>query len=68
MQSPAIQFIVIAVLAALFLWALSNFPADATIVRFIRVAVIIVLAIMLLNLILVLLFGGGISSFLHITR
>lgn len=47
-------FIVIAVLAAIGLWALSQFPTlDATIVKFIRIAVLVVLSVLLLNVLLV---------------
>lgn len=59
-----VQFVVIAMLAAIGLWVIAQFPADATIVKFIRVAVIVVLALMLLNLVLVLLFGKGIAGYL----
>lgn len=57
-----VQFIVIAVLAAIGLWAISQFPADATLVKFIRVAVIVLIAVLLLDLILTLLFGVGIRG------
>lgn len=60
-----VQFIVFAVIAAIFLWVLSQFPADATIVKFIRVGVIVVVALMLLNLVLVLLFGKGLTGYLQ---
>jgi hypothetical protein len=60
-----IQFIVVAVVAAIGLWVLAQFPADATIVKFIRIAVIVVLALMLLNLVLALLFGKGLAGYLH---
>lgn len=57
MPNAVIQFIVVAILAAIFLWVLTQFPTlDGTIVRLIR--------IMLLNLMLVLLFGKGITGFL----
>ena len=63
---PAVvQFVVVALIAAIFLWALSQFPTlDGTIVRFIRIAILVVLSILLLNLLLVLLFNKGISGFL----
>lgn len=65
MLNPLVQFIVIAILAAIFLWALSRFPAlDPTVVQFIRIAVLVVLAVLLLNLLLVILFGRGIGAFL----
>lgn len=65
MLHPLVQFIVIALLAAIFLWALSRFPAlDATVVQFIRIAVFVVLAVLLLNLLLVILLGKGIAGFI----
>jgi hypothetical protein len=65
MGSPIITFVVIALLCAIALWALAQFPTlDATIVKFIRIGVLVALSIMLLNLILVLLFGKGLSGFL----
>lgn len=65
MTNPIVQFIVIALIAAIFLWALSQFPTlDATIVKFVRIIVLVVLSIMALNLILLLLFHRGISGFL----
>jgi hypothetical protein len=66
MPALLFQFIVIAVLCALGLWALSQFPTlDATIVKFIRIAVLVVLSLLLLNLVLVALFGHGLSSYLR---
>jgi hypothetical protein len=65
MTALLVQFIVIAVLAAIGLWALSQFPTlDGTVVKFIRIAVLVVLSILLLNLVLVVLFGKGLSGFL----
>lgn len=49
-----VQFIVFAVVAAIGLWAIAQFPADGTIVKLIRMVVIVVLALMALNLILML--------------
>ncbi len=47
-------FVVIALLAALGLWVLSQFPTlDATIVKLIRIAVIVVVSVLLINVILV---------------
>ena len=64
-MSPIIQFIVVALVAAIFLWVLGQFPTlDATVVKFIRIAVLVVLTIVLLNVVLMLLFGQGISSYL----
>lgn len=66
MTPELLQFVIFALLAALFLWALSQFPTlDPTIVKFIRVAVLVVLSVLLLNLLLVLLFGKTIASLLH---
>jgi len=65
MSGPLGQFIVFALLCALGLWVLSQFPTlDATVVKFIRVAVLVVLSILLLNLVLVLLTGQGINAYL----
>src|SRR6185369_16239555 len=58
MPALLIQFIVIAVLSAIGLWGLSQFPTlDGTIVKFIRIAVFVVLSVLLLNLLLVVLLG-----------
>ncbi len=66
MTAPILQFIVIAIVAALFLWFISQFPTlDATVVKFIRIAVLAVLSLLLLNLVLVLLFSRTLASFLH---
>ncbi len=60
-----VQFIVIALVCAIGLWALSQFPTlDATVVKFIRIAVFVVLSILLLNLLLTLLFGRGLSHYM----
>lgn len=65
MDSPVIQFIVFAVLAAIFLWVLSQFPTlDPTVVKFIRIIVLVILSLLALNLVLVLLFGQGLSGYL----
>ncbi len=61
-----ISFIVIALVCALGLWALSKIPTlDPAIVQFIRVAVLVVLSLLLLNLLLILLFGRGLSGYFH---
>ncbi len=66
MTAPILQFIVVAIVAALFLWFISQFPTlDATVVKFIRIAVLVVLTLLLLNLVLVLLFSRTLASFLH---
>ncbi len=65
METPLIQFIVIAVLCAIGLWALGQFPADGTIVKFIRIVVIVVLAVLCLNLVLMLLLGHPTSFYLN---
>ena len=65
-MAPILQFVVIALICAIALWALSQFPTlDPTIVKFIRIAVLVVLSIMLINLILVLLTGTSIGGYLH---
>lgn len=65
-MSPIVWFIVIAILCAIFLWVLGQFPTlDGTVVKFIRIAILVVLTIMLLNVILVLLFGQGIPYYLN---
>ena len=65
MPPAVIQFIVVALLSAIFLWVLSQFPTlDPGIVRFIRIVIYVVLSLMLLNCVLVLLFGKGIAGFL----
>lgn len=65
MTNPVVQFIVIALLAAIGLWVLSQFPTlDGTIVKFIRIAVLVVLSVLLINLVLFLLFHKGITGFL----
>lgn len=47
-------FIVVAILAAIGLWTLAQWPnLDQTIVKLIRIAVYVALAVLLLNLILV---------------
>jgi len=67
MPALLIQFIVIAVLSAIGLWGLSQFPTlDGTIVKFIRIAVFVVLSVLLLNLLLVVLLGKSLSQFLSV--
>lgn len=62
---PLAQFIVFAVLCALGLWVLSQFPTlDVTVVKFIRIAVLVVLSILLLNLVLSMIFGQGLGYYL----
>ncbi len=62
-MNPIVSFIVIALLCAIGLWVLSQFPTlDATVVKFIRIAVLVLLSILLINLILVMLTGQGIGS------
>lgn len=65
MTQAVIHFVVIALVCALGLWALAQFPTlDGTVVRFIRIAVFIVLSILLIDLILTLLFHQGLSFYL----
>ncbi len=65
MVTSPIGFLVVALLCALGLWALAQFPTlDATIVKCIRIAVLVVLSIMLIDVILGLLFGHGIPFYL----
>ena len=62
-----VQFIVVAVVCALGLWALSQFTTlDATIVKFVRIAVLVVLSIMLLNLLLFALVGKGLVGIFNV--
>ncbi len=64
-MQPVVQFIVVALVAAIFLWVLGQFPTlDATVVKFVRIAVLVVLTILLINVVLVLLFGQGIVFYL----
>ncbi len=66
MQMLLIQFIVIAVIAGIGLWALAQFPAaDAVIVKLIRIGVIVVISVLLLNLIIFALFGKMLSGLLY---
>lgn len=65
MESPIVQFILIAVLCAIGLWAISQFPADGTIVKLIRVIVIVLVAVLALNLLLMLLLGHPTSFYLN---
>ena len=66
MNSPIVQFVVVAILCAIGLWVLGQFPTlDATIVKLIRILVFVVLSVMLLNLVLILLFGKGLTGYLH---
>lgn len=53
-----IQVVVVLAVAGLILWAIEQFPLDATIVRLIRVVIIVAVCIWLLML-LVSMFGGG---------
>jgi len=63
-MEPVIQFVVIALVCALLLWALGQFPTlDATIVKFIRIIILVLLSLMLLNLILVAIFGHGLTTY-----
>ena len=65
-MDAVVVFIVVAVLAAILLWALAQFPTlDGTIVKFIRIVVLVVLSVMLLNLLLIVLLGKGLSAVLH---
>lgn len=64
-MSSIVSFVVTAILCAVFLWVLGQFPTlDATVVKFIRIAVLVVLTLMLINVVLVLLFGQGIPYYL----
>lgn len=66
MLNAVVFFIVVAVLAAILLWALGQFPTlDASIVKFIRIVVLVMLSVLLLNLLLVLLLGKSLSVILH---
>ncbi len=64
-MNPIGPFIVFALLCGLGLWVLSQFPTlDATVVKFIRVAILVVLSILLINRVLILLTGQGIGTYL----
>jgi len=54
MTIPFIPIIVTLVISGLILWAITQFPLDATIVKLIRVVVIVVAVLYVLNA----LFGG----------
>jgi hypothetical protein len=45
-----IQIVVILLVAGLILWAISQFPLDATIARLIKVVIIVVICIWLISL------------------
>lgn len=65
-MSPLISFIVFSLIAGILLWVLSQFPTiDGTVVKFIRIAVLVVLSILFINLVLVLLFGNGIPYYIN---
>lgn len=69
MHDPIVQFIVVAILCAIGLGVLSQFPnLDATAVKFVRLLVLTVLAILFLNLMLVLLLGHGLSFYTGVGR
>ncbi len=55
-----IQIIVVLALAGLALWAISQFPLDATIAKLIRVIIVVAVAIWAIYL-LAGLFGGGVA-------
>lgn len=64
-MSPIIQFVVIAIVCALGLGVLSQFPnLDGTVVKLIRIVVLWVLSILFLNLILALPFNHSVSYYL----
>jgi len=66
MGHALIQFIVICLLCALALWAIRQFPTlDGTIVKFITIAILIVLSIMFINIILVSLLGTSLGTILR---
>lgn len=66
MTNPLVQFIVIALLIAIGLWVLSQFPTlDATVVKFIRIALYVALSLLLLNLLLILLLGKSLVTVLQ---
>ena len=64
-MSPLIQFIVVAIVCAIFLWVLGQFPTlDGTVVKVIRILVLVVLTVMALNVVLMLMFGHGLPFYL----
>lgn len=58
--APLINLVIALVIVGIILWALSQFPIDPTIAKFIRVIVIVVVAIWCLYL-LAGMFGGGVA-------
>lgn len=65
MEIPIVQFILIALACAVGLWAISQFPADAVIVKIIRVVVVVVLVVVAVNIVLILLLGHPTSFYLN---
>jgi len=61
--APLIGILVALVIVGILLWALSQFPIDPTIAKFIRVIVIVVVAIWCLYLLVGLLGGGAPNGF-----
>ncbi len=57
---PLIQILVMLVIVGVILWALGQFPIDATIAKLIRVVLIVVVAIWLIYLVLGLVGSGPI--------
>jgi hypothetical protein len=62
LPAPLLGILVALVIVGILLWALGQFPIDPTIAKFIRVIVIVVVAIWVLYL-LVNLLGGGAPVF-----
>jgi hypothetical protein len=52
---PLVPILVALIIAGLILWAITQFPLDATIVKLIRVVVVVVAVLYVIDL----LFGGG---------
>jgi hypothetical protein len=66
MGHALIQFVVICLLCAFALWAIKQFPTlDGTIVKFIQIAILIVLSLLFINLILVSLLGTSLGGILR---
>jgi len=59
MPGALIELIVVLCIAGLILWAISQFPIDATIARLIRVVIIVVVCIWLLYFLVGMLGSGG---------
>jgi hypothetical protein len=60
-----IEILIVLVIAGLVLWAIQQFPLDATIARIIRVVVVVFVCIYLLYTLVGFLPAGGFPAFPH---